>query len=153
MDIGSRKRLLERAGLSVIDPAWDGARIAPMAAWKLVIGGDAVPAATVRFDDGGGYLCDVESTWRELSAQAGLFGEKGEFLIGVAGVGAATAPWALVKLNPRSDLAGQLAPVHGNPEFVAMDVESRTVCGVTSEEYEVWIVTGSFDQIATDCVS
>ena len=153
MDIGSRTRLLEQAGLSVIDPAWDGARIAPMAAWKLVIGGDALPDATVRYDDRGEYLSDVESTWRELSAEAGLFGEKGEFLISVAGVGAATAPWALVKLNTWSDLAGQLALVHGNPEFVAMDVESHTVCGVTSEEYEVWIVIVSFDQIATDCVS
>jgi hypothetical protein len=142
VDIGFRKQLLEQAGLSVIDPAWTDAPFAPMAAWRLVISGDAVPAATVRFDEQDEHLAEVESKWKELSAEAGLFNERGEFLISVAGVGSVAAPWALVRLNSSSTLASTLAPTRGNPEFVAMDLDGRKVCGVTSEEYEVWIVTG-----------
>ena len=50
------------------------------------------------------------------------------------------APWALVRPNPPLALAYRLGPVYGEPEFVAMDVQGRNVCGVTSEKYDIWIV-------------
>jgi hypothetical protein len=143
MDMSSRRSLLEAAGLEVIEPAWLGSSPTPMAAWKLLVGGDVVPAAVVRIAEGNEHLPEVESKWEELASEAGLFRDNEGFLISVAGIGAAGAPWALVRGNPPLALAFRLASDYGNPEFVAMDMAGRNVCGVTSEEYEIWVVTGS----------
>jgi hypothetical protein len=67
-----------------------------------------------------------------------LFGKRGEFLISVAGEDAVTAPWAHVRRTPKMVLAQRLALTKGKPEYVAMSLDGHIVCGVTTEEYEVW---------------
>jgi hypothetical protein len=42
-------------------------------------------------------------------------------------------------------MANELALVTGEPEFVAMSMDGRVVCGVTTEEYDAWIVSGMLD--------
>jgi hypothetical protein len=42
-------------------------------------------------------------------------------------------------------LAQRLGSVEGEPEFVAMSLDGRVSCGVTTEEYEVWILTALID--------
>lgn len=142
MDLDSRTRQLEAAGLTVVDSSWAGPAPSPMAAWKLLIGARVVPRVTVRIAENGEHLREVESEWEALASDAGILGNPDGFLISVAGVGAATAPWALVKGASPLQLARELAPTHGSPEFVTMDLGGRNVCGVTSEEYDIWIVRG-----------
>jgi hypothetical protein len=87
---------------------------------------------------------EVETKWESIAEDCGLFGSRREFLIHVAGVGAAKHPWACVQRNSGLSLAHHLAPDAGGPEFVAMSIDGRMVCGVTTEEYDVWIVCKGF---------
>ncbi|MFI5793428.1 hypothetical protein [Streptomyces sp. NPDC051677] len=146
VDLEARRLLLESAGLSILDPAWSGQAPTPMAAWLPIISGSATPTARVRIQEEGRHLPEVEGKWRDIAESSALFGERGEFLISVAGKGAATAPWALVRRTPEMALAQRIASVGGEPEFVAMSVDGRVVCGVTPEEYDVWIVAELMDQ-------
>lgn len=90
--------------------------------------------------ESGLHLPEVQEKWEEIAVGSALFGEHGEFLISVAGEGAAAAPWAHVRSTPKMNLAQRLALPEGVPEFVAMSVNGHVVCGVTAEEYEVWII-------------
>lgn len=80
MDIDSRKKLLETAGLTVIDSAWAGSP-EPMVAWRLLIAGGVVPTATVRIAEGGSHLPRVASKWEELAHEAGLLESGDGFLV------------------------------------------------------------------------
>lgn len=138
MNLEDRERLLREAGLSVLDRAWTGKVPAPRVAWHLIIRGNVAPS--VRIAASNAHLDEVESEWERIAESTALFGVDGEFLISVSGVGSLDAPWALVRREPRMRLAHLLAPYPGEPEFVAMSVDGRSVCGVTTEEHDVWIV-------------
>lgn len=140
MDLEARRLLLESAGLTVLDSAWSGQAPVPIEAWRPIISGAATPTARVRVQEDGRHLPEVQKKWEEIAGNSALFGEQGEFLISVAGEGAAMAPWARVRRTPKMTLARQLAPADGEPEFVTMSIDGRVVCGVTTEEYDVWIV-------------
>ena len=140
MDLEARRLQLESAGLTVLQSAWSGPAPTPMEAWRVIIGGAAKPTARVRVQDDGRHLREVQEKWEEIAEISGLFGEHGEFLLSVAGVGSVAAPWAHVQRTPNMTLAEQLAPAKGEPEFVAMSEDGRVVCGITTEEYDVWIV-------------
>ncbi|WP_406359434.1 hypothetical protein OH782_00125 [Streptomyces sp. NBC_01544] len=144
MDLESRERLLQSAGLTVLDPTWSGDVPGPMEAWRLIIGGEVTPSAVVHFRDGNEHLDEVESRWESIAERNGLFDSRDEFFISVAGVGSVNHPWARVRRNPGLSLAHILAPSVGEPEFVAMSIDGRVVCGVTTEEYDVWIVFRDF---------
>jgi len=132
--------MLESAGLAVLDSAWSGQAPLPMEAWRPVIGGAATPTARVSIQKERRHLSEVQEKWEEIAGASALFGERGEFLVSVAGEGADTAPWALVRRTSKMTLAQRLGLIEGEPEFVAISVDGRVVCGVTTEEYEVWIV-------------
>lgn len=145
MDLEARRLRLESAGLVVLDEAWSGAGPAPMRAWRPIISGGATPAARVRILEANRHLSEVQDQWEGIAEGLGLFGDKDEFLISVAGVGAANAPWAYVRRAGPLSLAQRIGSVEGGPEFVAMSLSGHVVCGVTTEEYEVWIVTESIE--------
>ncbi|HEX7660076.1 MAG TPA: hypothetical protein VF444_11420 [Pseudonocardiaceae bacterium] len=145
MDLEARKRLLESAGLTVVDPAWSGPAPEPMAAWRLLILGSVVPTATVPIAAHAAHLPAVEAKWEELAREAGILNGEDGFLISVEGTCAEDVRWARVTPNAPLDLASKLGLDYGNPEFVAMDIAGRNVCGVTSEEYDIWIVKDVLD--------
>lgn len=145
LDLEARSSLLESAGLEVLDSAWSGEAPEPMKAWRPIISGRAKPAARIRVLEANGHLPEVQDQWVRLCGENGLFGDQGDFLISVAGAGAANAPWARVRRTSSMRLAQWLGSVEGEPEFVAMSLDGRVSCGVTTEEYEVWIVTALID--------
>jgi hypothetical protein len=116
-----------------------------MKAWRPIISGGAKPAVRIRTLEANGYLPEVQDQWVRLSEEIGIFGDQDDFLISVAGAGAANAPWARVQRTGAMRLAQRLGSVDGEPEFVAMSLDGRVACGVTTEEYEVWIVTALID--------
>lgn len=137
--------MLESAGLTVLDPAWTGAGPTPMDAWRSVASGNAVPNARVPISDTADHLDAVEERWESICEQFAIFGETADFLISVAGEGATEAPWAWVRRESRMRPAHVLGPIEGEPEFVAMSTGGSAICGVTTEEYEVWIVASRLD--------
>jgi len=137
VDLEARKQVLEKAGLVVLDEAWVGPVPEPMTAWRPIISGAAIPTATVRILKEGRHLPEVQAKWEEIAEESGLFGDHGEFLMSVGGM--AAAPWARVRRTLHMHLAHRLGPKEG-PEFAAMAMAGSVVCGVTTEEYDVWIL-------------
>ncbi|MFC5117556.1 hypothetical protein ACFPN7_26800 [Amycolatopsis halotolerans] len=74
------------------------------------------------------------------AADFGVFGPGGDFLLSVGVRQLGTLPWAHVRRGQDSSLARHLASYPGEPEFVAMSMDGRAICGVTTEEYDIWIV-------------
>ncbi|GAA1287767.1 hypothetical protein Psi02_70330 [Planotetraspora silvatica] len=116
-----------------------------MEAWRLIIGGEVTPTAMVPTLDGIDQWDEVEAVWDSVARDSGIFGGRNEFLISVAGPGAADAPWAHVRRDSRPKLAHHSFSPVGEPEFVTTSLDGRCVCGVTTEEYAVWVVARSFE--------
>jgi hypothetical protein len=144
MTLESRRVLLESSGLVVVESECGASEgLGVWSAWQRVIGGNVVPTATVRAD-GPSVAAEVDARWRELAVQYSVVDDRGEFLVSVAGVGARELRWAKVRMTARAELARNLtdqpSSVHPHPEFVTADVLGRTVLGVTTEEYDVWLI-------------
>ena len=144
MTLESRRALLESSGLVVVEAEYDAAEgLGAWPAWKRIIGGNVVPTATVKLD-GPDVAGKVNERWRELARRYSVIDDRGEFLISVAGLGARELGWAKVRMTARVDLArsltDQTSSIHPHPEFVTADVRGRTGLGVTTEEYDVWLI-------------
>ncbi|MEV8586763.1 hypothetical protein AB0424_07425 [Streptomyces sp. NPDC051180] len=83
---------------------------------------------------------EVDRQWYAQATQAGLFSEDGSFLLSISGSGSSGFGWAAVKWNPTVELTSRLARESEGLDFVAMSEDGRTVCAVTEEEYDYWIV-------------
>jgi hypothetical protein len=111
-----------------------------MVAWRVIIGGTVEPVAAIPYGDRDMPIIEVQRKWEEVSAESGIFGEQGVFLISVSGVGASKAPWAQVRRGRHLQLAHMLPSEMPEADFVAMSMDGTTVCGVTNEEWDFWIV-------------
>lgn len=139
---GKLSELLRRAGLEVVGDRRTEDVLPPQVAWRPVVSGSAEPTAAVRLDVPD-LVAELNALWHRLAADNGLIGEDGVFLIHVAGDWTDCAPhfWTRVRLTGRWDLAGVLGERPGQPEFVTLSADGNTLIGVTTEEYEVWLVT------------
>ncbi|MEV4602968.1 hypothetical protein AB0K15_36920 [Amycolatopsis sp. NPDC049253] len=144
-----RTELLRKSGLAVLDTNYSAGGSRPSDVWRLAASGSTVPAATVEVLPDFGYLEEVDRQWQFLAEERGLFGEDGEFLISVAGERVGRLPWARVRRLGRMALAHHLVAYPGEPEFVAMSRDARVMCGVTTEEYDIWIVAGDLPDRAS----
>ncbi|QSY48834.1 MULTISPECIES: hypothetical protein [Streptomyces] len=134
-----RADVLERAGL---EPTGDGRLedvLPPWAAWRPVASWEAEPAVAVR-EDHPGLVAEVNARWHRLALELGVIGEDGEFLVDAAGTGRGPRRWRRVRLAGTWDLAGVLGDRPGRPEFLTLSTDGETLLGVTSEEYEIWLV-------------
>lgn len=145
MDLADRRTVLEAAGLTVLDESWSGNVAEPSAAWRPIIAGSAVPTTTIRHDEAD-VLARVDAAWYQLACSSGVLDGHGEFLISVAGDGAAAESWAHVRCDHAPTLAEAMEPGwSGGGEFAAVSMNGRVVCAVTVEEYEYWVLTARLD--------
>lgn len=134
--------LLQRAGLEVVGHGRAGDARPASVAWRPVISGGAVPTVAVR-NDHPDLVAELNRQWHRLAVEHTVINSNGEFLINVAGHSCRSRwceHWTRVRLTEQWDLAGVLGPRPGQPEFVAMSTDGESVLGVTSEEYEVWLI-------------
>lgn len=137
-----RRSLLESCGLVVLgDHEHSDAVLSAWGAWQLVIGGAVTPVLTIGSEHSD-VAAEVDDRWRELAVRHSVIDADGEFLISVAGEGAAELGWARVRASDRLEMARRLTSQSGcfSPEFVTADVAGRVVLGVTDEEDGVWLV-------------
>jgi hypothetical protein len=82
----------------------------------------------------------VDAAWREQAAANGVLAADGTFLIAFG----VHAPWLKVRLTAYTRLSAHLvAPTRSRPghgEFVTLAADGSVMCGVTTEEYDVWII-------------
>ncbi|MEV6345636.1 hypothetical protein [Actinoplanes sp. NPDC051851] len=105
----------------------------PMAVWKPIIRIGAEPS--VRIPDSADDR--IGTTWLRLARGNGTIGADGALLLSVGGAG--ELPWLWVTIGAEDPDVGRLSLDGFEPEFVAIAVDGRAHCAVTSEEYETWI--------------
>ncbi|MGW2599086.1 hypothetical protein [Streptomyces klenkii] len=137
-------QLLADAGLETAEAEGAGHvenLLRPLAAWRPVIAAGATPTTAVRLDRPD-LVAELNAQWYRLATEHGIIGADGTFLINVAGSrqGTTSHGWTRVRLTARWDLAGVLGDRPGQPEFVTLSADGDVLLGVTTEEYEVWLV-------------
>ncbi|BAJ29825.1 hypothetical protein KSE_40330 [Kitasatospora setae KM-6054] len=135
----SRRLLLEAAGLTVLGTPDATGLPSPGEVWPSVSGFLVEPDATVALS-APDWAARVDEHWLRLSRESGLFAPDGTFLIHVGGRGMGCLGWALVRRDDDARLAAHLTDGPQQPEFVTMARDGRTSCGVTTEEYDIWLV-------------
>lgn len=138
VDVPTRR--IKAAGFDVIDAQYQLEGLpSEMAAWKPVISSLARPDHVVPYSEDDA-LTKVEGHWQRLARQNHVVGPDNTLLVSLTRRRADSGGWVRVALPAgRVDL-DKLGPNPGEPEFVAMSMDGSAVCGVTAEEYELWIV-------------
>ncbi|MFV5996637.1 PE-PGRS family protein [Streptomyces sp. NPDC056231] len=127
--------ILTKAGLEAAG-GWGAHRNAlPVrAALRPIAAGNAVPTSVVRLDAADPFA-DTDAEWFRLATAHGLFGEDGGFLV-TLGCG----DWFRVRLGQKWRLAEVLRNQPRCPEFMTLSPDGKTLIGVTTEEYEIWLI-------------
>jgi hypothetical protein len=137
--------VLGRCDLEVLDVLPADSLPAPRRAVGITIGGTE-PAAKVPLV-GPELSARVDTEWLQLARAHHIVDEQGRFLITTTMEG----PWVPVRIygefHMAEHLVGNNAPP-GHAEFVTMALDGSVMCGVTTEEYDVWLVVDR-DRIQT----
>ncbi|MER5937870.1 hypothetical protein ABT121_11165 [Streptomyces sp. NPDC001928] len=81
----------------------------------------------------------VDTTWLRLAREHHVVDAEGRFLITTTMEG----PWVPVRIRGEVHMAEYLVGHNARPghaEFVTMALDGSVMCGVTTEEYDVWLV-------------
>jgi len=137
-----RERLqrLRDAGLVVVEAEWSmTAPVSVRQAWMKISGGHVKPTSTVSRSTRDWWI-QLGREWDITTTDCQLRGPLDRFLIATSGVGSSNLPWTLVSGGSGEGLVRSLSGDPNEPEFVCMALDGHVVCGVTSEEYDYWIV-------------
>ncbi|WP_369145224.1 hypothetical protein [Streptomyces sp. R44] len=138
-------RKLEASGLQVLD--FDRSPLLPEArrAHFAFAGYEVKPTTTVshaRPD----AATELDRRWNALAMSAHLVDEDGEFCMLVPGNGCFERGWVRIKDPVGVDLPSRILAGAGHPEFLAVSVDGRTMCAVSDEEYDKWIIVHHFTE-------
>ncbi|WP_034267810.1 hypothetical protein [Actinospica robiniae] len=85
----------------------------------------------------------MDAAWLEQARAHGVIGADGTFLIATG----YEKPWLEVRRSEHTRLAANLTseanPHPGEAEFVTLAQDGSVLCGVTTEEYDVWVIVDS----------
>ncbi|WP_327352265.1 PE-PGRS family protein [Streptomyces sp. NBC_01304] len=127
--------ILAEAGLEYAGGWGAGFNVLPTyAALRPIAAGDTVPTSVVRLDVAEPFA-DTDAEWFRLATAHGLFGEDGGFLVTLGDGG-----WFRVRLGEQWRLADVLRNQPRNPEFMTISPDGKRLIGVTTEEYEIWLI-------------
>ncbi|MEW5659493.1 hypothetical protein ABGT92_29760 [Streptomyces cinereoruber] len=114
-------------------------------AFFAMAGFEVVPTRTVPQKDPDARE-RVDALWREEADRMGLFDGDGEFLLlGSRFSKSPTGGWSRMRDTIGTRLPSRIAAATGNQEFVAASLDGRSMCAVSVEEYDDWIITHSFE--------
>ncbi|MGA6154952.1 hypothetical protein ACPEIC_16580 [Stenotrophomonas sp. NPDC087984] len=130
------------SGLEVVDAPSPPEVPTPLDAWKLMASMETEPVATISQNDPESFA-KTDRKWFQQASENSLFESDGTFLISVAGPGSLEFGWTRVRWSKQTELSSRLQD-DGSPEFVGMSVDGRCICGVTTEEYDYWVVFYQF---------
>jgi len=142
---GSQVGRLEAAGFVVIEALYRSTDIPEESvAWRRVTSSLAKPNYTVPHGAGDG-LRGLEANWRRIAIECGAVAADGRVLVSLTKLGSGGGGWTLVSLPQEPIDMSRLGPHSNEPEFVAMSTTGNLICGVTAEEYEMWIICTRLD--------
>src|SRR5690242_20256386 len=130
----SRSALLRECGLMILDDPIPSGIPGVLEAWQPVVNIAAEPAAKVSLSSPT-VAAEVDKQWHVHAVRNSIISPKGDFLISIAGTGSIELGWALVRYSADAKISSRLiAHTGASPEFLAMSLDGRRVCGVTPEE-------------------
>ncbi|MBX9424238.1 hypothetical protein [Streptomyces lateritius] len=86
----------------------------------------------------------VDALWHEEAHRMGLIDRNGEFLLLFWFSGSPKREWRRMRDATSTRIPSRIATATGDPEFIAVSLDGRSLCAVSVEEYEDWIITHSF---------
>ena len=128
---------IERSGLEILGFVESGGLVESGHAWRLVAGLEAA----IRVPIAGGDLASrVDTAWLEQARAHGVIAADDTFLIDTG----YERPWLKVRWTQHTRLAANLVsktrPTPGEAEFVTLAEDGSAMCGVTTEEYDIWVI-------------
>ncbi|MFF5919348.1 hypothetical protein ACFY8C_13465 [Streptomyces flavochromogenes] len=87
----------------------------------------------------------MDALWHDEADRMGIPDGNGEFLLLATYPGSLARGWLKVKDLAGGHLPSRIAAASGSREFVAVSLDGKSLCAVSVEEYEDWIVTHSFE--------
>ncbi|WP_206344431.1 PE-PGRS family protein, partial [Streptomyces mesophilus] len=127
--------ILAEAGLEYAGGWGAGFNVLPTyAALRPIAAGSAVPTSEVSLNAADPFA-DTDAEWFRLATAHGLFGKDGGFLVTLGHGG-----WFRVRLGKEWRLAEVLRNQPRCPEFMTLSPDGRTLIGVTTEEYGIWLI-------------
>ncbi|MFD3532866.1 hypothetical protein [Streptomyces sp. NPDC058664] len=144
-DRGVRDRVEELARQGLVEAGGGVPEDAPdpRRAFLAVVGYEVKPTTTVLQTDPN-VRERVDALWYEEADRMGLFDRDGEFLLFSWPPGSPSGEWRRMRDATGTRLPSRIATATGNPEFIAASLDGRSLCAVSVEEYEDWIITHSF---------
>lgn len=130
-------QLLTRAGLEIVGDGRGDDVLPTWVAMRPVVAGNAEPTVAVRHGRPD-LVAELNAQWFRLAVECGVIGEDGDFLISAPG--GAGGGWTRVRLAHSWDLAGTLGDRPGLAEFLTAATDGDAILGMTSEEYETWLL-------------
>ncbi|MGI5356376.1 hypothetical protein ACQI4E_13865 [Streptomyces sp. CA-252508] len=117
---------------------------APKKAILAVSGGNVRPTLTVNHRDPGARE-QVDTLWHQEAERLKIFDQNGEFLLLATYPGSLAKGWLRMKDSVGNHLPSRIAAATGYRDFIAVSLDGKSLCAVSVEEYEDWIVTHSFE--------
>ncbi|MGV9687523.1 hypothetical protein ACWDUX_00135 [Streptomyces sp. NPDC003444] len=123
----------------------------PKKASLVVYGGNARPTSTVpRRDPSAGD--HVDALWHQEAERLEIFNRDREFLLFATYPGSLARGWIRVKDSNGIRFPSRISAATGYSDFIAVSLDGKSLCAVSYEEYEIWIVTHSFQDARPETV-
>ncbi|WP_438486878.1 hypothetical protein [Streptomyces sp. S186] len=133
---------LESAHLEVIDICGNTSSPTVDEAWRKMANVNTLPSATVPCSLKESHA-EVNRIWFDQVESGGIFGPSGSFLVTAVTTGSGDVGWVRVQCTEGTDMS-RLTDDQDGIEFIARSEDGSSICGVTTEEYDYWIVNTSF---------
>ncbi|MFE5911368.1 hypothetical protein ACFQ6B_20090 [Streptomyces wedmorensis] len=134
------RQALEEAGGEVPKSAPD-----PEKASVAVTGGFVQPTARVPHSDPAARD-RLDALWHKEADRMGILDGNREFLLLATYPGSLARGWIRMRDSIGDHLPSRIAAASGSREFIAVSLDGKSLCAVSAEEYEDWIVTHSFER-------
>ncbi|MFB7370799.1 hypothetical protein ACFC0D_13270 [Streptomyces sp. NPDC056222] len=143
------QRRLETAGLVVMGRAVPDGFPEVMSAVYAVNGIEVQPSDSIS-DSLVDAAAELDRRWDARAAAVRLVSAAGEFYILAPGPGGHEVGWIHVADTVGRALPSRIAAATGSRSFIALSLDGTSLCAVSVEEYDLWIVTHSFDGVQSE---
>ncbi|WP_338495212.1 hypothetical protein [Streptomyces sp. SJL17-4] len=130
---------ISATGLTVSDDPTPDDVPSTQEAWQSVINWEVEPVAKIPLSHPQA-LREVDRYWHVHALENDLFSADNSFLLSISGTGSQAFGWALVKWSPGAELSARLVNRGEVLNFVSMSLNGKSVCAVTEEDDDYWIV-------------
>ncbi|WP_282778468.1 hypothetical protein [Nocardia sp. CC201C] len=135
---------LSSVGLEVVSPA-QLHHISSQQIISAVAHYDAKPKFTVPIASADA-LDELDRLWISEAHDIGLYSGDGEILLRLPGPGSSQQQLLHVRDSIQEHLPSRIAEVTGSAEFDAISLDENTLCSISEEEYDFWVISLTLNQ-------